>query len=320
MASNAEIISTKAVLSPAQKKPGLIAQAPTDLELRKLIYNREESELSQNEPAQNSFIVTRVEEATAKILDPTQNRLWFRAQITGKISEDLFLATLSGHDGILFEGTLLLKQGGAWENSAPLITVNKSSQLHSRSKDMNNAFNQIDAFPIPVWGGVKEGDGKHTLSEDLILQLAQKFYPEVANDPSIVVIIGNYELDPFAKSNKGIQRTPIEGTNLENQATPKRGGPTLRDKAGGKFPGAPSRDLAGKFATTQLEITNKGPGNKLKIVKPGKTTEQEINKQEDISSTASSRKFLFGQTAEEEQDQKEKCMVNCQEYILSNPE
>ena len=127
MAGTAEIVSTKAVLSPTQKKPGLIAQAPSDPELRKLIYNREASNLSQNEPAQDSFIVTRVEDAIGKILDPAQNRLWFRAQITGRISEDLFSAILSGQDGILFEGTLLLKQGWAWENSQPLITVNKSN-------------------------------------------------------------------------------------------------------------------------------------------------------------------------------------------------
>ena len=94
-----------------------------------------------------------------------------------------------------------------------------------------------------MWGGAKEGTKKQTLSENLILQLAQKFYPEIANDSSTVVIIGNFELDPFGKSKKGVMRTPLEGTNLEeNQVTPKRTGPTLREKAGGKFPGAPSRD------------------------------------------------------------------------------
>ena len=72
------------MLSPTQKKPGLIAQAPSDLELRKLIYNREASNLSQNEPAQDSFIVTRVEDAIGKILDPAQNRLWFRARLQGE--------------------------------------------------------------------------------------------------------------------------------------------------------------------------------------------------------------------------------------------
>ena len=126
--------------------------SPSDPELRKLIHSREASHLSQDEPAQNSFIVTRVEDTIGKTLDPGQNRLWFRAQITGKISEDLFAATLFGQNGILFEGTLLLKLGGAWGNSQPLITVTKSNQLHNRSKNKDDEFNQADAFPIPVWG------------------------------------------------------------------------------------------------------------------------------------------------------------------------
>ena len=123
IAGTEEVVTSKAVFSPAQKIPGLIAQPPSDPELRKLIYSREASHLSQDEPAQNSFIVTRVEDTIGKTLDPGQNRLWFKAKITRKISEDLFAATLFGQNGILFEGTLLLKLGWAWENSQPLIKV-----------------------------------------------------------------------------------------------------------------------------------------------------------------------------------------------------
>ena len=157
MAGTEEVVSSQAVFSPAQKKPGLIAQPPSDPELRKLIYSREVRSLSQDELAQDSFIVTRVEDTICKTLDPGQNRLWFRAQITGKISEDLFEATLFGQNGILFEGTLLFKLGGAWENSQPLITVSKSNQLHNRSKNKDDQFNQADAFPVPVWDEAKEG-------------------------------------------------------------------------------------------------------------------------------------------------------------------
>ena len=156
MAGTEEVVTSKAVFSPAQKIPGLIAQPPSDPELRKLIYSREVRSLSQDELAQDSFIVTRVEDTIRKTLDPGQNRLWFRAQITGKISEDLFEATLFGQNGILFEGTLLLKLGGAWENSQPLITVTKSNQLHNRSKNKDDQFNQADAFPVPVWAEAKE--------------------------------------------------------------------------------------------------------------------------------------------------------------------
>ena len=140
-------MSTKAVLSPEQRKPGLLAQPPSDPELRKLIYSREIKDLSQDEPAQNSYIVTRVGDNIRKILDPDQNRLWFRAQITGKISEHLYAATLFGQHGILFEGTLLLKPGQAWENSQPLITVNKSCIIDLRMKMISSIKQMLLLYP-----------------------------------------------------------------------------------------------------------------------------------------------------------------------------
>ena len=105
-----EMVSTRAVLSPG-KKPGLIAQAPTDHELRNLIFNRETKELSQAEPGQNSFIITRVEEDFGKILNPDQKRLWFRARITGRVvnTKHTYEAVIFGQNGISFEGTLVLE-------------------------------------------------------------------------------------------------------------------------------------------------------------------------------------------------------------------
>ena len=123
-----------------------------------------------------------------------------------------------------------------------------------------------------------------------------------------------------------MMRTPIEGSNSEqNQTTTRRVGPTLRVKASGGFPGAPSRYLTEKFAAVPADTTNKGAGNNLTIVKPVQTAdntkdETGVEKHGDLSSSiASSRKFLFGKNAEEELEQKGASMISCQEYIQTNP-
>ena len=161
-----------------------------------------------------------------------QNRLWFRAQVTSKVSEYTYEATIFRQNGILYEGILLLEPGLAWDNSQPLITVNKSNQLHARSKDKKDKFNQTDSYAIPKCSKATEGMKKQALSKDLLLQLAQKFYPEIAKDPSIVVITGNLEADPssrienhkdpFGRSKTGMMRTPKQGSNLEQDQTPPR--------------------------------------------------------------------------------------------------
>ena len=107
MAEADGVVSTKAVMSPGPRKLGLLAQAPCDPELLNLIHIRETHDgLFQEEPAQNSYVITRVNGNIAKILDPDNKLLWFRAQITGTVSEFVYAATILGKSGILFEGLL----------------------------------------------------------------------------------------------------------------------------------------------------------------------------------------------------------------------
>ena len=89
------------------KEARVTSPSPCDPELRSLIHIRETHDgLFQEEPAQNSYVITRVNGNIAKILDPDNKLLWFRAQITGKVSEFVYAATILWKSGILFEGLL----------------------------------------------------------------------------------------------------------------------------------------------------------------------------------------------------------------------
>ena len=334
-------MSTKAILSPTSKRKELLAQTPTDPALTEHIRRMEAAGLCQEELKQDGFIMMRVTSSIADILDPMNRTRWFRARVNGSLGDDTYAITLFGREGIELTGEADLKPGEAWEASPPLVTKKRSHFLHERASSTTHKMNETTNHPIP---GFQENslesmkDRIKTLDPDQVLAMAKRHYPEIRKNPGVVLIIGDLsdeashmsseqEQDPFKKKNN-LDRTPVkgpDGTNKDDDVNldknPPQVKPNLRPRAGGKFPGAPSRNLQEAFLAGNPagESTN----NPITTYSGMDQDKENWGTGTSIATSKASttNNFLFSSTRniERERQLKEEILLSKQDYLQINP-